>query len=144
MLALPPIKRTVPMTSTKITASITAYSAMSCPCSSDHMRWKNWVIYSPGRPEFYRRIIALLQPQSSRILGAPALGSVGQLVSERYYANHRGRKPTAVAFLGTTVGFYSEYFRSHALHSQSPPRTPTQSKENSCHAQYFGKWLSTT
>src|SRR6266480_4722474 len=34
LLALLPTKRTVPTTSTKITASITAYSAMSWPCSS--------------------------------------------------------------------------------------------------------------
>jgi hypothetical protein len=34
LLALEPISRMVPTTITKITASITAYSAMSCPCSS--------------------------------------------------------------------------------------------------------------
>jgi hypothetical protein len=31
-----PIRRIVPTTITKITANITAYSAMSCPCSSRH------------------------------------------------------------------------------------------------------------
>jgi hypothetical protein len=36
LLALPPIRRTVPITITRITASITAYSATSCPCSSTH------------------------------------------------------------------------------------------------------------
>src|SRR5436190_23949383 len=41
LLALEPIKRTVPTTITRITASITAYSAMSCPCSSDHSLRKN-------------------------------------------------------------------------------------------------------
>lgn len=34
LLALPPISRTVPITITRMTASITAYSATSCPCSS--------------------------------------------------------------------------------------------------------------
>src|SRR5262249_36280056 len=33
LLAFDPIKRIVPTTITRITASITAYSAMSCPCS---------------------------------------------------------------------------------------------------------------
>jgi hypothetical protein len=33
-LAFDPIMRTVPTTNTRITASMTAYSAMSCPCSS--------------------------------------------------------------------------------------------------------------
>src|SRR6202790_2089515 len=33
LFALPPIRRTVPITITSITASITAYSAMSCPSS---------------------------------------------------------------------------------------------------------------
>lgn len=37
-LALDPIRRTVPTTSTRITASMTAYSAMSCPWSSDQSR----------------------------------------------------------------------------------------------------------
>jgi len=36
LLALEPIKRIVPTTITKMTASITAYSAMSWPCSSRH------------------------------------------------------------------------------------------------------------
>src|ERR1700719_2961438 len=40
LLAFPPIRRIVPSTITKTTASITAYSATSCPCSSDH-RWCN-------------------------------------------------------------------------------------------------------
>src|SRR6266481_1366111 len=35
LLALEPIKRTVPTTRTRITANITAYSAISCPDSSD-------------------------------------------------------------------------------------------------------------
>src|SRR5216683_3830540 len=34
LLALEPINRIVPTTITRITASITAYSATSCPCSS--------------------------------------------------------------------------------------------------------------
>src|ERR1019366_4725569 len=34
VLALVPIRRTVPITNTRMTASMTAYSAMSCPCSS--------------------------------------------------------------------------------------------------------------
>jgi hypothetical protein len=36
LLALDPIRRIVPTTKTRITASITAYSAMSCPASSTH------------------------------------------------------------------------------------------------------------
>src|SRR5215471_388536 len=36
LLALEPMSRTVPTTSTRITASITAYSAISWPDSSDH------------------------------------------------------------------------------------------------------------
>jgi len=36
VLAFDPIKRTVPTTKTRMTANITAYSAMSCPASSDH------------------------------------------------------------------------------------------------------------
>src|SRR5258708_23175050 len=36
LLALEPMRRMVPTTITRITASITAYSAMSCPCSSRH------------------------------------------------------------------------------------------------------------
>src|SRR5580698_8582854 len=37
VFALEPISRTVPTTMTRITASITAYSAMSCPSSSRHL-----------------------------------------------------------------------------------------------------------
>jgi hypothetical protein len=36
LFAFDPINRTVPTTRTRITANITAYSAMSCPDSSDH------------------------------------------------------------------------------------------------------------
>src|SRR5216684_2723568 len=36
LFALPPMRRTVPITITSITASITAYSAMSCPSSLRH------------------------------------------------------------------------------------------------------------
>ena len=36
LFAFDPINRTVPTTRTRMTASITAYSAMSCPASSDH------------------------------------------------------------------------------------------------------------
>src|SRR5258708_13712203 len=37
LLALDPISRIVPTTRTRITASITAYSAISCPASSDQI-----------------------------------------------------------------------------------------------------------
>src|SRR5215469_5331647 len=37
VFAFEPIKRIVPTTRTRITASMTAYSAMSCPSSSDHI-----------------------------------------------------------------------------------------------------------
>ena len=36
LVALDPMSRTVEATSTRMTASITAYSAMSCPSCSDH------------------------------------------------------------------------------------------------------------
>ena len=36
LLALDPINRTVPTTRTRITANMTAYSAISCPASSHH------------------------------------------------------------------------------------------------------------
>ena len=38
VFAFDPIKRTVPTTRTRMTANITAYSAMSCPASSDQSR----------------------------------------------------------------------------------------------------------
>jgi hypothetical protein len=38
VLAFDPIKRTVPTTRTRITANITAYSAMSCPSSACQSR----------------------------------------------------------------------------------------------------------
>src|ERR1700731_1795350 len=41
LFALEPISRTVPTTSTRITASMTAYSAISWPDSSDHNLWMN-------------------------------------------------------------------------------------------------------
>src|SRR5271155_2984149 len=44
LLELPPIRRMVPTTITRITASMTAYSAMSCPCSSRHSSNKNFFI----------------------------------------------------------------------------------------------------
>ena len=50
LLALPPINRTVPTTITKITASITAYSAMSWPCSSDQSLLNSLVTFSPSNP----------------------------------------------------------------------------------------------
>ncbi|SPF49732.1 hypothetical protein SBA1_940011 [Candidatus Sulfotelmatobacter kueseliae] len=47
LLAFDPIKRTVPTTRTRMTASITAYSAMSCPASSRQSLWISLDIYSP-------------------------------------------------------------------------------------------------
>jgi hypothetical protein len=41
VLALDPMRRTVLITNTRMTASITAYSAMSCPCSSAQILSKN-------------------------------------------------------------------------------------------------------
>jgi len=43
VFAFVPIKRTVPITITRITASMTAYSAMSCPCSSFHILFKKFL-----------------------------------------------------------------------------------------------------
>jgi hypothetical protein len=48
LLALPPIRRTVPITKTRITASMTAYSAISCPCSSLQTLLTNCIIDSSG------------------------------------------------------------------------------------------------
>jgi hypothetical protein len=47
LLALDPISRMVPTTITRITANITAYSAMSCPSSSRHILHRKFVIYPP-------------------------------------------------------------------------------------------------
>jgi hypothetical protein len=43
LFELPPINRIVPTTSTRITASMTAYSAMSWPSSLDHRLRKVWI-----------------------------------------------------------------------------------------------------
>ena len=43
VLAFVPIKRTVPITITRITASMTAYSAMSWPCSSFHTLFRKFL-----------------------------------------------------------------------------------------------------
>src|SRR5271155_3038703 len=50
LFALPPIKRIVPTTITRITANITAYSAMSWPSSSDQSRRNSLVMFSPSCP----------------------------------------------------------------------------------------------
>src|SRR5215471_1778714 len=44
------MRRIVPTTSTRMTASITAYSAMSCPASSDHRLRINLDMHSPSGP----------------------------------------------------------------------------------------------
>ena len=49
VLAFDPIRRTVPTTRTRMTASITAYSAMSCPSSCDQSRAISLDIFSPPR-----------------------------------------------------------------------------------------------
>ena len=55
VLEFEPIKRTVPTTRTRITANITAYSAMSCPESSDQSLLINFDIFSPpGHRQFLR------------------------------------------------------------------------------------------
>src|SRR6266700_2927334 len=46
LLVLLPTKRIVPTTITRITASITAYSAMSCPLSSLHKYRGRWNIFT--------------------------------------------------------------------------------------------------
>src|ERR1700722_17805324 len=52
VLALDPINRTVPTTMTRITASITAYSAISCPLSPLH-RLRTSSIKSPSGCDFF-------------------------------------------------------------------------------------------
>jgi hypothetical protein len=47
LFELPPINRMVPTTNTRITASMTAYSAMSWPWSSFH-RLRNALIFIPS------------------------------------------------------------------------------------------------
>jgi len=55
LFAFDPIRRTVPTTRTRITANITAYSAMSCPASSDQSLRINFDIFSPpGNCQFLR------------------------------------------------------------------------------------------
>jgi hypothetical protein len=49
LFALPPINRSVPTTITKMTASITAYSAISCPSSCDHSLPRQSVTFAPPR-----------------------------------------------------------------------------------------------
>src|SRR5580698_9357688 len=50
LLELEPISRIVPTTITRITASITAYSAMSWPSSCDQsLPRKSFIAYPPGR-----------------------------------------------------------------------------------------------
>jgi hypothetical protein len=46
LLALEPMSRIVPTTMTKITANMTAYSAMSCPASSRHNLRRRFLIKS--------------------------------------------------------------------------------------------------
>src|SRR5579872_1184913 len=54
LLAFDPINRTVPTTMTRITASMTAYSAMSCPsCSPQSLRTSS--IEAPHVADFYSR-----------------------------------------------------------------------------------------
>lgn len=48
LLALLPTKRIVPTTITRITANITAYSAMSCPRSSFHKLQSMLIIVAPS------------------------------------------------------------------------------------------------
>jgi hypothetical protein len=49
LFALPPINRSVPTTITKMTASITAYSAISCPSSCDQSLPRKSVTFAPPR-----------------------------------------------------------------------------------------------
>jgi hypothetical protein len=49
LLALEPTNRIVPTTTTRITASITAYSAMSCPDSSFQIRLTSRDIHTSSR-----------------------------------------------------------------------------------------------
>lgn len=51
VFALEPIRRTVPTTITRMTANMTAYSAMSCPFSSRSNLWIVWLITPPVENE---------------------------------------------------------------------------------------------
>ena len=52
LFALPPINRSVPTTITKMTASITAYSAISCPSSCDQSWPRKLVMFAPRASQF--------------------------------------------------------------------------------------------
>src|SRR5437868_14312990 len=83
VLALPPIKRMVPITITRITASMTAYSAISCPSSSRHNLLARSVIIEippkfvslPVPRRFHPRELDSYEPQSNRL----SKGGSGQI-----------------------------------------------------------------
>jgi hypothetical protein len=70
LLALEPMSRIVPTTMTKITANMTAYSAMSCPASSRHNLRRRFLINSSqgngvewaDPPESLHAILCAVQP----------------------------------------------------------------------------------
>src|SRR2546427_2290857 len=62
LFAFEPTSRMVPMTITRMTASITAYSAMSWPFSSDHRHAMSLDIYTSGScAHYYTLLQASLQ-----------------------------------------------------------------------------------
>jgi hypothetical protein len=65
LFAFVPTSRMVPTTITRITASITAYSAMSCPASSDHKNPKSNILTLL----FVEVIICLITIVPGQILG---------------------------------------------------------------------------
>jgi hypothetical protein len=63
LFALPPINRIVPTTKTKMTASITAYSAISWPSSCDQSLRRNSVMLAPPcySVQFYASRVSTLK-----------------------------------------------------------------------------------
>src|SRR5580692_11661774 len=88
LFALPPIKRIVPTTITRITASITAYSAMSWPCSSDHSLLSSLVMLSPSNLVDLSR-----RAREGTLAPARPFGTCLQLAPECALGGHSGNGP---------------------------------------------------
>jgi hypothetical protein len=94
LFALPPINRSVPTTITKMTASITAYSAISCPSSCDHSLPRKSITFAPPRRLNLYLDVPLSPPSQcfsakGREPGLWRIGSrLGLLVKNRFGMKH--------------------------------------------------------
>jgi hypothetical protein len=78
LFELDPIKRIVPTTITRITASITAYSAMSCPCSSlQSLRISSVIV-----------VFSCTRNKDGGMVLEPRLGTIARLAPPLDYRNH--------------------------------------------------------